>query len=234
MDKAIRHDLASRSRAGSAGELGGPIRQALFVAALALQSVCGAIVARAGDMAYVESLTGEAAQTAGGHETDLDLLDVLGEGAGLKVTNGELRLCHYGLHQFLMVQGPFEGQVTRTGLAAQKGEPAVASGQKCSEPVVSTVQGGIALRSLGQMHRVSLHPAIKLSNMGKLEIRSAGLTDSTKHQEVATFDTAIVRPQLEDGHTYQLVVEFADGSQRTLALRASASSNDAVVIVSIR
>ncbi len=235
MKTAFRHFVRRRWLAGGATINVRSAGRAGLFAALAGFFLFGATsVGLAGDMAYVESLTGEAAQSVGGHDSDLDLLDVLGEGAELKVTSGELRLCHYGLHQFLTVKGPFEGLLSRTGITAQKGEAVAASGQKCTEPVVSTIQGGVAFRNLGQPQRVALRPAIKLSNTGKVEIRSAILSDNARHQEVATFDTNVARPQLEDGHTYQLVLEFADGSQRTILLRASAGSSDIAVIVSVR
>jgi hypothetical protein len=235
MKTTFRHFVGRPWLAGMAMIDGRPAGRAGRTAALAGFFLFGATsVGLAGDVAYVEALTGEAAQSVGGHDADLDILDVLGEGAELKVTSGELRLCHYGLHQFLMVKGPFEGLLTRTGITAQKGEAVAASGQKCTEPVISTIQGGVAFRNLGQPQRVALRPAIKLTNTGKLEIRSAILSDNARHQEVATFDTNIAHPQLEDGHTYQLVLEFADGSQRTILLRASAGSSDAVVIVAVR
>jgi hypothetical protein len=195
----------------------------------------GAVVTGAAepDIAYVEAVSGHAVQTSPGRERQLDLLDMVSNGAQLDLAEGaELRICHYGLHQPLTLVGPFRGSISRDGVIAQSGELIPLSGQPCSEPIVSIVQGGTAFRGVGAPPRVSLHPAIKLSS--RIEVRSATLWDKTRKTKVATFDRTIVYPELEDGRTYQLVIELGDGGEHMVVLRANATSMASVVIVVVR
>jgi hypothetical protein len=189
------------------------------------------------EIAYVEAVTGRVVISAQGRESELELLDTISAGAQLSLEKGaQLRICHYGLHELIALKGPLKGSVSRGGILAENGQSIASSGRGCTEPVVSTVQGGIAFRSAGgpPSARVPLRPSIKLLNTGGLQIRRAGLWDSNRERQVAAFDKSIARPSLEDGAVYQLVIEFANGTERILSLRASVDSVATAVIIMIR
>ena len=101
---------------------------------------------------------------------------------------------------------------------------------------MSTVQGGIAFRSAGEAPgmRVPLHPAVKLSNSGSLPIRHVTLWDNKREHLIAAFEKAVSHPSLDDGTQYQLVIEFSDGTERSVALRASVDSVASVVLIKVR
>jgi hypothetical protein len=189
------------------------------------------------EIAYVEEVSGRAIVNAQGQESQLDLLDTIANGAQLMLERGaRLKICHYGLHELIAVQGPLRGSVSRVGILTENGQPVASTGRRCTEPVVSTVQGGIAFRSAGEAPgmRVPLRPAIKLSNAGTLPIRRVTLWDDKRERLIAPFEKAISRPSLDDGTQYQLVIEFNDGTERTVTLRASVDSVASVVLIKVR
>jgi hypothetical protein len=210
---------------------------ALMGVALTLASSGGNGLAQgpATGVAYVEAVAGRATASSQETTTELDILDPLNDGARLDLQkNAVLRLCHYRTHHLLTLKGPLRAWVSATGVTGENGTRIAGSGETCATPVISTFQGGISLRGLDVATPVALRPRIRIINRGTQSIQKTALWDLGLHSEIATFSRTLAQPQLTDGKSYSLVVDFADGTQWTAMFRASAITETSAVIVVFR
>jgi hypothetical protein len=187
------------------------------------------------DVAYVEAVAGRATASSQGTSAELDILDPLNDGTRLDLQkNAVLRLCHYRTHHLLILKGPLRASVSAAGVIAENGTAIAGSGETCATPVISTFQGGLALRGLAPATPVALQPRIRIINRGTRSIKKLALRDIGLQSEIATFSHSMAQPQLTNGETYLLVVDFADGTQWTAMFRASATTETNAVIVVVR
>jgi len=186
-------------------------------------------------VAYVEAIAGHAIASSHGTTAELDILDPLNDGMHLNLErNAVLRLCHYRTHHLLTLKGPLRASVSAAGVIAEDGTRVAGSGEVCAAPVISTFQGGVALRGLAAATPVALRPRIRIINRGAQSIKKAILWDLKQRTAVATFGRTMAQPQLTDGQTYSLVVDFTDGSEWKATFRASAATETSTVIVVLR
>jgi hypothetical protein len=190
----------------------------------------------AADVAYVETVSGNVVSTAQGKPALLDVLDTIGDRTRLDLTaNSELRLCHYQLRKLVSLKGPLRVSVSASGVTVENGKAAAPSAETCAVPVVSTLQGGFVSRNIGAgATNVPLRPSIKVVNQGTKAIRQIALWDSARRTLLATFERNAARPQLEDGQSYLLVVEQADGGELKMVLQAAAGTRTGPLIVNVR
>jgi len=213
------------------------VRAAVVLCALGLCMSAGrsqpAAQGSATDVAYVTDVKGRAVAASQGNAADLDVLDTIEDGTAVSLeANAELRICHYRTRKVLTLRGPLRATVSAAGVTADAGGPAVASGEPCAPPVVSTVQGGFAFRGLADVTKISLRPRIRIVNRAGQAIRKAVLRGGDHRTPVVMLGAAAAQPQLVDGQSYHLMVEFADGREWEMVLRASAAAEiDAVILV---
>ncbi len=183
-------------------------------------------------VAYVESVAG----AVDGAQGRLNILDPVADGARLylKSSSSELRICHFATHQLKSLKGPMRALVSARGVTAETGA-AVTSAGACATPVISTIQGGVALRAIPPVVEVSLRPRIKFINETGRPIRTATLRDiRTETVEELGPAEAVSEPQLCKNQTYLLSIKFADGSASQMKLYANPGADPAVVILRIR
>jgi hypothetical protein len=186
-------------------------------------------------VAYVEAIVGPATTSLDATQGEIDVLDPIKDGTWLSVGPGaELRICHYATHRLLTLKGPLHAMVSSAGVTVESGRAVAASGENCVAPVISTVQGGVAMRGLWTTN-VGLRPKIRVISRKTQQIRKAALLDDRKRPVATAFDRgAVVQPQLSEGRTYVFVIEFADGSEWRMILQAHAGAEASTVIVSVR
>ena len=209
----------------------------LLIAALGLAASSSQAAAQASRnyVAYVESVSGRALASSDGAQGELDVLDPIHDGTQLSLApDAQLRICHYRTHNILTLKGPLQATISADGVTAGTGNAVAASKERCAAPVMSTVQGGFALRGVGRATNVALQPKIRIVNRTTQKIRKATLWDGTQGAIVAAFDGNVAQPQLAEGQTYALVIEFADRSEWKMMLRATAAAEASAVIVSVR
>ena len=128
------------------------------------------------DVAYVEAVAGHAVASSHGTTAELEILDPLNEGTRLDLeTDAVLRLCHYRTHHLLTLKGPLRASISAAGVIAEDGTTVAGSGEGCAVPVISTFQGGVALRGLAAATPVALRPRIRIINRGAESIKKATL-----------------------------------------------------------
>jgi hypothetical protein len=187
------------------------------------------------DVAYVEAVSGRAVASSKGTTAGLDVLDPLDDGTRLDLeTNAVLRLCHYRTHHLFTLKGPLRASISAVGVVVEDGTAVGAAAEACAAPVVSTFQGGFALRGLMSATIVALRPRVRIINRGAEPIQQAVLWDLGLHTEVAIFSRAMAQPQLTDGQRYSLVVDFTNGSRWKATFRASSTTETSAVIVVFR
>jgi hypothetical protein len=232
-------ERTARRRLTWPGGRGAPVVIALVAATLTLAALGLSgmqALAQARDVAYVESVAGRALAASEGTTAELDALDPLNDGTRLDLeTNAVLKLCHYRTHTLFTLKGPLRASISVSGVTTESGAAIAASRETCAAPVLSTFQGGLALRGLWDAASVGLRPRIRIINRGSQTIRKAALWDAKQQTAIATFDrTTMAQPQLIDGQNYSLVVDFADGSEWKAIYRASAATPTSTVIVVLR
>jgi hypothetical protein len=187
------------------------------------------------DVAYVEAVAGRAIASSQGTTAELDILDPVNDGTLLDLeTNAVLRLCHYRTHHLLTLKGPLRASISAAGVIAENGTAVAGSGETCAAPVISTFQGGFALRGVAGATPVALRPRIRIINRGAQSIQQAALWDLSRQTAVATFSGTLAQPQLTDGQSYSLVVDLANGTQWKAMFRANAVTETNTVIVVVR
>ena len=100
------------------------------------------------DVAFVETVTGQAVALVSGRPTLLGSLDVITNRTRVDVlANSELRLCHYQTSRFLTVKGPARIIVSVDGINVEAGK-AVVSRDACGSVGASAHQGGLVARGV--------------------------------------------------------------------------------------
>jgi hypothetical protein len=187
------------------------------------------------DVAYVEGVAGRATASSQGTTAELDVLDPVNDGTRLDLeSNAVLRLCHYRTHHLLILRGPLRASVSAAGVTTESGTTLAGSGETCATPVISTFQGGLALRGLAAATPVTLRPRIRIINQGTQPIQKAALWDLRLQTEIATFSRTVAQPHLTEGKNYSLVVDLTNGTRWTAMFRASATTETSAVIVVVR
>jgi hypothetical protein len=92
------------------------------------------------DVAFVETVTGQAVALVSGRPTLLGSLDVM--------ANSELRLCHYQTSRFLTVKGPARIIVSVDGVKVEAGKAVEVSRETCGSVEASAHQGGLVARGV--------------------------------------------------------------------------------------
>ena len=101
------------------------------------------------DVAFVETLTGQAVALVSGRPTLLGPLDVITNRTRVDVlANSELRFCHYQTARFLTVKGPARIIVSADGVNVEAGNPVDVSRETCGMVEASTHQGGLVARGV--------------------------------------------------------------------------------------
>ena len=180
-------------------------------------------------VAYVEDIVGSV--TSGSN--DLNVLDPLENGAHISLGPGsQVRICHYTTRDFLTLKGPVQAVVSSEGVTTTAGKASAIASGRCALPVVSTVQGGVALRKLGYPATdVALRPKIKIRNTSQQPIRRLTLENGAQ-EEIGAFDRHyITQPHLAEGGAYLLLIQFADGSEWKMTLHAHANAETSTVII---
>jgi hypothetical protein len=145
-------------------------------------------------------------------------------------SNAVLRLCHYRTHHLLILKGPLRASVSAAGVMTESGAALAGAGETYATPVISTFQGGLALRGLAAATPVTLRPRIRIINRGTQPIQKAALWDL----EIATFSRTVAQPHLTDGQNHSLLVDLTNGTTWTAMFRASATTETSAVIVVVR
>jgi hypothetical protein len=103
----------------------------------------------AGDVAYVEGVSGRVVALARGRPVLLDALDTIIDRTRLDLQpHSELRICHYGTQRLVILKGPARASVSADGVTAENGNAVNASAGICATPVASKFQGGLVLRGV--------------------------------------------------------------------------------------
>ena len=99
------------------------------------------------DVAFVETVTGQAVALVSGRPTLLGSLDVITNRTRVDVlANSELRLCHYQTSWFLTVKGPARIIVSVDGVKVEAGKAVEVSSDTCGLVEASAHQGGLVAR----------------------------------------------------------------------------------------
>ena len=100
------------------------------------------------DVAFVETVTGQAVALVSGRPTLLGPSEVITNLTRVDVlANSELRLCHYQTSRFLTVKGPARIIVSVDGINVEAGK-AVVSRDACGSVEASAHQGGLVARGV--------------------------------------------------------------------------------------
>jgi hypothetical protein len=101
------------------------------------------------DVAFVETVTGQAVALVSGRPTLLGSLDVITNRTRVDVlANSELRLCHYQTSRFLTVKGPARIIVSVDGVKVEAGKAVEVSRETCGSVEASAHQGGLVARGV--------------------------------------------------------------------------------------
>jgi hypothetical protein len=189
----------------------------------------------ANDVAYVVAVAGRAVASSRGATMELDVLDTIDNQTRLDLEpNTEVRICHYRALKILTLKGPLRALISDVGVTLENGNEIPVSGETCAKPVVSTVQGGAVFRNLNAVTNVGLRPRIKIVNSGSQKIRKVIVRDELNEKILTSFKRNVGQPQLAEGRTYTLVVEFANGGRWEMKLRASAAVETGAVIITFQ
>jgi hypothetical protein len=185
------------------------------------------------DVAYVEDVSGRVVASAQGKPALLEALDVISDRTRLDLQpDSELRICHFRTQRLVTLKGPLRASISQTGVTAENGKAIDVAAGACVVPVESAFQGGTISRGLLKAMSVPLQPNIKIVNRGAEPIRQVALWDGQK--VLVTFDHNAARPTLDDGQSYQLVVERNDGSKFKMTLQGSATTRTEPLIFVVR
>ena len=100
------------------------------------------------DVAFVETVTGQAVALVSGRPTLLGSSEVITNRTRVDVlANSELRLCHYQASRFLTVKGPARIIVSVDGVSVEAGKAVVAR-DACGSVEASAHQGGLVARGV--------------------------------------------------------------------------------------
>ena len=99
------------------------------------------------DVAFVETLTGQAVALVSGRPTLLGPSEVITNRTRVDVlANSELRLCHYQTARFLTLKGPARIIVSVEGVSVEAGKAVELSRETCGLVEASAHQGGLVAR----------------------------------------------------------------------------------------
>ena len=103
----------------------------------------------AGDAAHVEAVSGRAVAFSRGRPVLLDALDIIIDRTRIDLqSHSELRICHYGTQQLVILKGPTRASISADGVTAENGNAINASAGICATPVASKFQGGLVSRGV--------------------------------------------------------------------------------------
>jgi hypothetical protein len=133
--------------------LAGLIRAAAVLSAIGSGGAAGisqsAAQDVAGDVAYVEGVSGRVVAFSRGRPVLLDALDIIIDRTRIDLqSHSELRICHYGTQQLVILKGPARASVSADGVTAENGNAINASAGICATPVASKFQGGLVSRGV--------------------------------------------------------------------------------------
>jgi len=201
----------------------------------AAPSISGPLPQVTDDVAYVVAVTGRAVASSQGAAVELGVLDTIHDQTRLDLEpKTEVRICHYRMLKILTLKGPLRALVSGISVTLENGNEIAGSGETCAKPSVSNVQGGAVFRGFTATTNVGLRPSIKIENRGPQQIRKVFIRDELGAKKLTIFNRNIGRPQLAEGRTYTLVVEFAHGGRWEMILRASAAVETGAVIVIVQ
>jgi hypothetical protein len=232
-----RYSVSCR-RFSRAAEAAASLRAALVASALSMSAALGGspAAAQGTDVAYVETVKGIVTAASQGGAVPLDILDIVSDQARLDLpAKSELRICHHRLRKLVTLKGPLRVTVSASGVTTEGGSTISPSAEICAAPVISTFQGGIVSRSVAlPSTKVPLRPSIKVVTTGGKPVRKIVLWDAGQQKALATFDRDVARPKLDEGRSYLLIAERADGSELKMTLEASAGAKTGPVILVAR
>jgi hypothetical protein len=103
----------------------------------------------ASDVAHVEAVSGRVVAFARGRPVLLDALDIISDRTRIDLqSHSELRICHYGTQQLVILKGPARASISADGVTAENGNAINASAGICATPVASKFQGGLVSRGV--------------------------------------------------------------------------------------
>jgi hypothetical protein len=103
----------------------------------------------AGDVAYVEGVSGRVVAFSRGRPVLLDVLDTIIDRTRLDLQpQSELRICHYGTQRLVILKGPARASISADGVIAESGHAINAAAGICATPVASRFQGGLVSRGV--------------------------------------------------------------------------------------
>jgi hypothetical protein len=207
--------------------------KALTCLVLAAAGGIAPAAAQSGDVAYVETVTGNVTASAQGTTTALDVLDIISDRTRVELAaRSELRLCLHGPRKLVALKGPLRATIGADSVSADDGKAIALSRQDCAVPMISTFQGGIVSRSVTPTSpmQVSLQPTIKIVS-GAKAVRRIVLWDAEEKKKLATFERSVARPKLEEGRSYLLVVERDDSGELKMPIQASAGTKTGPLIL---
>ena len=126
-------------------------RKSAVLASMILGSCLNPLAAQEAfsDVAFVETLTGQAVALVSGRPTLLGPSEVITNRTRVDVlANSELRLCHYQTARFLTVKGPARIIVSVEGVSVEAGK-AVVSSDTCGLVEATAHHGGLVPRGVG-------------------------------------------------------------------------------------
>jgi len=129
------------------------IRAAAILSTIGLSGATGisrsAAQEAAGDVAYVEVVSGRVVALSRGRPVLLDALDTIADRTRLDLqAHSELRICHYGMQQLVILTGPARASISAEGVTAENGNAINSAAGRCARPVVSKFQGGLVSRGI--------------------------------------------------------------------------------------
>jgi hypothetical protein len=122
-----------------------------ILASMILGSCLNPLAAKEGfsDVAFVETLTGQAVALVSGRPTLLGPSEVITNRTRVDVlANSELRLCHYQTSRFFTVKGPARMIVSVDGINVEAGKSVELSRETCGLVEASAHQGGLVARGV--------------------------------------------------------------------------------------
>jgi hypothetical protein len=224
----------------------GRIRRSVSIAVLCWGCVVASHIAYAQTstayIAYVAMTSGATVASNDPANSELDVLAPIRDGERLRLDDGaELRICHYLARRIFTLRGPLHALIFPGGVFALDARGEIIAGDSCAPPLLSTVQGGVALRKIGdddsddaEPETIVTRPKIKLIFSAARQIRRAVLQDARRSTIVAFDRGGVFEPRLADGSAYSILIEFADGAKWTMRLRASRAAATQAIIVSAK
>ena len=103
----------------------------------------------ASSVAHVEVVSGRVVAFSRGSPSLLDALDTITDRTRLDLQeHSELRICHYGTRQLVILTGPAQASISADGVTAQNGNAIDTSEGTCAAPQISRFQGGLVSRGV--------------------------------------------------------------------------------------